>query len=105
MPTPPHVDHSISLTTAASFTKKYRDSNPSNIVKGGFFWKDQLIDMLNNSKAIGMRYYYGIDDNDSPVIILTAVDGNGDDLYNDKLLDFAPQCPDVCSVNNPLNNG
>lgn len=106
MPTPPHIDHSISLADAAVLTKRFRDANPGSI-KGGFFWKDQLIEMLNNSKAIGMRYYYGLDINDSPVLVLTAVDGNGNDLCENKelLMELSAPCPTYCSDNNPLNNG
>jgi hypothetical protein len=103
MATPPNINHSISLNEAAKLTKKYRDQN-ENSTKGGFFWGNQVMAMLTNSKAIGMRYYYGLDENDKKVLVLTAVDENGNDLFNDTLLEMSVQCPDICGTNNPLNS-
>jgi hypothetical protein len=103
MATPPNINHSISLNDAAQLTKNYRTEN-NNGTKGGFFWGNQVMAMLNNSKSIGMRYYYGLDENKQKVLILTAVDENGNDLCNDTLLELSLLCPDVCSTNNPLNS-
>lgn len=100
MAAPEPRNHSITLEAAAEMTKRYRD----NFIKGGFFWKDQILSMLT-SDSIGMRYYYGVDKDGKKVIILTAVDADGNDICEGRLLEFSVICPTTCSVSNELNNG
>ncbi len=93
-------DHTITVETAAEMTKRHRD----NFIKGGFFWKDQVLEMLGGNDSVGMRYYYGLDENAKQVLILTAVDEQGNDLYDQTLLELAFPCPEICSEANPLNS-
>jgi hypothetical protein len=103
MALPNTINHHISLTDAAKLTKAFRDANP-HAIKGGLFFKEQILEMLAQSETFGMRYYYGIDSSQKPVLVLTAVNGDGNDLYEGILLELAAPCPEICSTNNPLNN-
>ncbi|MBL0048087.1 MAG: hypothetical protein IPP32_08345 [Bacteroidetes bacterium] len=99
MAAPAPKDHTITLAEAAEMTQRYRD----NFIKGGFFWKDQILTMLTE-ESIGMRYYYGIDKDGKKTIILVAVDEFGNDICDGEIMDFSTPCPSACGVPNPLNN-
>ncbi len=100
MAAPAPKDHTITLAEAAEMTQRYRD----NFIKGGFFWKDQILTMLTE-ESIGMRYYYGIDKDGKKVIVLTAVDADGNDICQGRLLEYSLICPTTCGDSNELNNG
>jgi len=98
-----HEDHSISLSTAASYTKNYRDSNP-NQVKGHFFGRDAIEDALDQTGCVGIRIYYGVDETGKKQLIIVGVNADENDLYNGIILDRSIQCPPNCGIANPLNS-
>ena len=71
----PNRDHSITLEKAIEFTQRYRNSSSFNGKKGGFFGKAALQAMLEQSGAAGIRYYYGIDDEETPVLVILPETG------------------------------
>ncbi len=97
-------DHSISLALASEWTKNFRSTISEGEKIGGYFSKSAIESVLNQEEAIGLRYYFGIDDNKQSVIILTGVNSKGNDLYNGILLERALPCPPDCAVANPLNS-
>ena len=100
-----HEDHSISLNEAAELTKRYRDRMTGDQIKGGFFGRDAIQAILDQSDCIGIRYYYGLDANNKQVMVLVGAIANQDDLENGELAEFSRPCPDLCGINNQLNNG
>ncbi len=97
-----HEDHSISLATAAAWTKNYRDKN-SGATKGHFFGKDAINSILAQSGCVGIRLYYALDDAGAKQIILVGADANENDLYNGVLAERSIICPPMCGGGNPLN--
>lgn len=95
-------DHSIPLSTAAAWTKNYRDTNPGTI-KGHYFGKDIFQAILAQTNCVGVRIYYAIDDAGVKQLILVGVDANENDLYNGVLGDRSIKCPPTCGATNPLN--
>lgn len=96
-------DHNIPLTTAADWTKNYRDANPG-ATKGHYFGKDILQTILAQSSCVGMRIYYASDDAGAKQLVIVGVDANENDLYNGVLGDRSIKCPPTCGINNPLNS-
>lgn len=98
-------DHSISLAEAAELTSNYRATLSSSAdVIGEYFGKEALISLLNQTNCVGARVYYGLDDNGVKKLVLVGVDTDGNDLYENKLMERGLNCPPYCSTSNPLNS-
>jgi hypothetical protein len=98
-------NHNITLTAASALTKEYRKQNPTQIL-GGFFGKQALLDLLNQTGAMGIRYYYGQDAAGGKVLVLCAADANEDDMLSGSgcCKEMALICPPRCGQNNSLNS-
>jgi len=96
--------HDITLTEAANMTKNYRDTIPSGDTIAHYFGKKAIKDLLKQEHCVGMRIYYGLDDNGAKQLIITGVDASGNDLYNGQLAERSVKCPLHCGVANPLNS-
>jgi hypothetical protein len=95
-------DHSISLEEAAAFTFNYRQDPGSDPKLGGFFGGKAIQSILDQEGCVGIRYYYGKDNNGAPVLIIVGVDKEGNDLYRDLLAEKSVPCP-PCGSGNNLN--
>lgn len=93
----------ITLTEAAGMTANYREENP-NETKGHFMGKTLIQAILDQTDCVGIRIYYGIDDEGNKELILVGVDENEDDLYEGKIGDKMKPCPSYCGSSNPLNS-
>lgn len=97
-------NHDISLAEAAEMTARFRDTISAGDKIGGFFGKTAIKNILQQEGCVGIRYYYGLDGNDKPVLVLVGVDANGDDLYQGNLAEVSFPCPTYCSTANELNS-
>ena len=96
-------DHSISLTDAAALTENYRDNNVG-AVKGHFFGKTAIQDILDQADCVGIRIYYGENASGDKKLVLVGAKANEDDLENGELAQFGIDCPSRCGNNNALNS-
>ena len=92
----------ISAATAGQWTKNYRDAHPTWI-KGHFFGKNKIGDLLRQTGSMGIRVYYAIDDSGVQQLIMVAAKANKDDML-EQVLDMSIPCPDQCGANNVLNS-
>jgi hypothetical protein len=101
-------DHKISFEAAAVLTKKYRDNNPAPAIKGGFFGRDSIEQILNQDGCVGIRYYHGLDSNNKPVIVLVGTDTDENDMVDvtsgHVCREMAIPCPTQCGADNILNH-
>ena len=97
-------NHSISLTEAAGMTERYRNSVHAGDKIGGFFGRNAIESILAQTGCVGIRYYYGLNQYNKPVLVLVGVTSNGDDLYNGELAEISFPCPEYCAADNPLNS-
>ena len=97
-------NHDITLAEAAELTKRYRDQMNSTDRKGGFFGKEKLLEILNQTDCVGIRYYYGLDRDNKQVLVLTGVLANEDDMVDGVLAELALPCPIRCGNDNALNS-
>lgn len=100
----PNQNHRILLDDAKKMTAKYRKSKNFNGQYGGFFGKAALIAMLEQNDCAGIRYYYGINDDENPVIVLVGATPDNIDLVDGELAEMAIPCPSVCDADSPLKN-
>ena len=104
MPFDGHEDHRITLQEAAEMTKRYRDQMTATEIKGGYFGRDAIEEILEQPDCVGIRYYYGLDTNGSQVLVLTGVLANENDMQNGALMERSRPCPPACGSPNQLNS-
>lgn len=101
-----HEDHEISFNDAAILTKRYRDQMSSGDCKGGYFSRDAIESLLAQDGCVGIRYYYGLDQSDTQVLVVVGVDADENDLIgNDNVcIEMSILCPEHCGDSNILNS-
>jgi hypothetical protein len=97
-------DHTIALDDAAELTRNYRKNAGKGAIKGGFFGRAAIEQVLSQEGVVGIRYYYAQENNGRPVLIVVGVDESGKDLVEGFVAERACPCPPFCSPFNPLNS-
>ncbi len=97
-------DHSISLEDASKMTRNFQLHAAPDQIVGGFFGKDAVLAIISQEGAVGLRYYYGLDDEGTPHIILIGVNVDGNDMIDGLLAERATKCPPHCFESNDLNS-
>lgn len=96
-------EHDISLLTASTMTKNYRDTITTGTTIAHYFNRAIIDAILDQQDCTGIRMYYALDNDGRKQLVLTGVDSSGNDLYNGVLGDRSVCCPFNCSTANPLN--
>jgi hypothetical protein len=104
MPFTGNEDHAISLEEAGEFTARYREGLAPEAKIGGFFGKATLERILNQTDCVGIRYYYGIDNNNAQVLVLVGALADQDDIVDGELAEISLPCPNWCGKSNALNS-
>ena len=103
MPLPPKSNHMVTLAEAGVLTANYRKQVGTEAVKGGMFFKEILEKIINQPGCVGLRYYYGWQENGTPALVLVGVDAQGRDIVRGILGDASWLCPPYCNEVNALN--
>ena len=94
---------SITVQQGAQLTSKYRQKFP-NYIKGRFFGKDILEDILEQEGCMGIRMYFGWDQTNGKMeLVLVGADADEDDML-DLVADLSIPCPNICGSSNALNS-
>jgi hypothetical protein len=99
----------VTLATAKKWTKNYRDKNEGKeVIKAHFFGKEKIIQLLDLPESVGIRMYYGVNDENENVLLLvgTKADQNNilpqdenemiDGSSGAMVLDVSSWCPPFC---------
>ncbi|MCH8954332.1 hypothetical protein IIA28_03280 [candidate division KSB1 bacterium] len=97
-------DHSISLEDASKMTRNFQLQTAPDQIIGGFFGKDAVLAIILQEGAVGLRYYYGLNDEGTPHIILIGVNADGNDMTDGLLAERSTMCPPHCPEFNDLNS-
>lgn len=97
-------DHLMPLQEAAELTANYRNSEPLGVTLGHYFSKSALLDILNQPSCVGVRIYYGLDNQNEKKLIIVGTDANENDLTDGQIAQHAKPCPPSCGTPNPLNS-
>ncbi len=96
-------EHAITLAEASEMTARFRAQAGSDPIIGGYFGRDAVMQILTQEGTVGLRYYYGLDDNGLQHLILVGVNQEGEDMTNGFLAERNFLCPPLCSDPNKLN--
>lgn len=101
-----HEGQSITLTEASTLTENYRNANDNEtgLILAHFIGINKINLILAQEGCVGIRTYYGIDENGKKSIVMVGVDSSENDLSDGVILDQAISCPSHCGVQNSLNN-
>ncbi len=91
----------ISLKEGAAMTAAYREAG-INSIKGRFFGRDLLEELLAQEGCMGIRMYFGLDDESNMQLVLVGADSDEDDML-ELILDNSVPCPTRCGSGNGLN--
>jgi hypothetical protein len=94
----------VTLKDASGWTKNYRDTLPSDEIIAQFFGREKLLEILDQEDCMGIRFYYGINDNGLKNIIAVGATSDQNDMINGIILEEALPCKPYCSNGNSLNS-
>lgn len=97
-------DHEISLSEASQLTTNYRNAVSEGSIKGGFFGKSAIQEILDQEKCVGIRIYYAHEEDGTPTFVVVGVEANEDDLIGGKIAEMPIACPPRCGSDNELNS-
>ena len=98
MALPPKRSHKIPLEQAVALTRRRR----ADMIKGGFFFRDELDELLAQPGCAGIRIYFGRDDKSADGVIVVGVDQDGKDMTGGTVMDVIIPCPPFCDDGSAL---
>jgi hypothetical protein len=98
-------NNEISYNDAATLTENYRNANAgSDYIKGEYFSKSSIQALLEQEGCVGVRIYYGLDENNIQKLVIVGVLSNEDDIVTGLILEHGRLCPPQCGSSNNLNS-
>jgi len=96
---------SIDPNVAGEWTRNFRDGSTSGN-NAHFFGREILEQLLSEEGAMGIRFYYGFDDNGDRQLLAVAADAEQNDLLENEniVADDSSCCPPFSSIANLLNS-
>lgn len=94
----------ITLSEGAEYTARYRDLAPvpEEMIKALFVGKNKIKALLDQEGVVGIRIYYGINEDGVQNLVLVGALPNGDDV-TDLIVEKLRPCPPNCGSANDLN--
>jgi hypothetical protein len=94
----------VSLEDAARWTKNYRKTIEQGEIIAQFIGKNQLLKLLEQDDCMGVRFYYGINDEGLKNLVAVGADAAENDLEKGIIIEKMNPCPPFCSTKNGLNS-
>ncbi len=94
----------ITIDEASKLTQRFRNAISPGDVIGLFIGRQKIIEILNQPESIGIRFYFGVNEEERQTLVLVGTDTNGDDLVEGKIVDRGYPCPTICGNRNALNS-
>jgi hypothetical protein len=94
----------VTLNDASRWTANYRNTIQRGDVIAEFLGKEKILELLSQEGCVGIRIYYGINDDGKKNVILVGADANQNDIEDGLLIDKGEFCPPFCSKRNALNS-
>ena len=94
----------ISKENAKAMIQAYQDNAPTDAIYAHLYDADLIQQLLNEEDTEGIRIYHGLDSEGKQRLILVCVDGNGNDLPDKDILEYATHCPPNCDENSYFMN-
>ena len=98
-------DHQVPMDEASVLTRNYRRNAGKGAIKGGVFGRASIEQILDQEGVVGLRYYYGQENNGRAVMVIVGVNEQGTDLFDGIVCERSLPCPPFCGpIFNPLNS-
>lgn len=98
-------NNEISYEGAAVLTENYRDAHSgSEYVKGEYFSKASIQAILDQTNCVGIRVYYGVDNEGVQKLVIVGVISNENDMVTGLIMEHGSLCPPHCGTSNDLNS-
>jgi hypothetical protein len=94
----------VTLREASSWTANYRATIASGDILSQFVGAEKIKAILDQSDCVGIRIYYGIDDDGKKNLILVGANANENDMEDGILVEKLLRCPPECPQTNSLNS-
>jgi hypothetical protein len=95
-------NHVISIEQAAKYVQNFKNAPRTPGVKGEHFGRNIFEKILAQSGCVGIRIYYGQDDNGTSNMVMVGVDNRGNDITGGVYGELGIPCPPFCPEPNPL---
>lgn len=93
----------IPLDLAKAWTKKWRETKAPEDPNAFFFGREKLQEILNQEGSVGIRVYFGVNDENQKALILVGADADENDQTDRLVLDKGLKCPPHCPNGGGLN--
>ena len=97
-------DHAFTLAEAAEWTANYRATVATTAIKGHYFGRAIIENILAQTDCVGIRIYYALNDDGEQRLIISGVKADENDIFNGVIAEKSFLCPNRCGVANPLNS-
>ena len=94
----------VSLEEAAVWTAAYRKTIPTGSTIAHFIGENKLNLILEQKDCVGVRIYYGLDEDGNQNLVFVGADKDENDLVNGVIVEYVLSCPPFCSGLNDLNS-
>src|SRR5690606_37125443 len=94
----------VTLEEASDWTANFRATVQPGEIIGHFFGKDVLQRILSQDGCMGIRIYYGKEENGTNNLVLVGADASENDMTNGVIAERSVCCPPRCGKANPLNS-
>lgn len=94
----------ITVSEGEDLTKAYRDAN-LNTTNAIFFGVQKLQELLDQNGAVGIRFYFGINEAKELTLVAVAANSKEEDILipdAELVLDCGKRCPTNCDPSSPL---
>ncbi len=99
-----HESHYVTLAEASRLTRAFRNAVAVGEPKGGYFSRRIFYNILGQQSCVGIRLYFGKQDDGTPTLVLVGVAKTGDDMILGVIGEDVWLCPPWCADCNPLNS-
>ncbi len=94
----------VTLEYAANLTANYRQQSDAHSRFSHVFGVEKLMAIINQAECVGVRVYYGLDDEGNQELVLIGTDAAGNDIFTGPMVNRGIFCPPHCSDPNGLNS-
>jgi hypothetical protein len=94
----------VTLREASSWTANYRATIEDGDTIAHFVGTEKIKAIIDQEDCVGIRIYYGIDENGEKNLILVGAAADEDDLVDGIIVEKIVACPPRCSNLNALNS-
>lgn len=93
--------HRIALEDAVRMVRRARQAKLLS-VNGWQVGGEIIREILAQPGAAGLRVYLAEDEGGGPTLVFLAVDGEGRDMYQGTIAEYAKPCPPDCDEHSPF---